>query len=464
MSLLELSAGRWAAAALSVALYAAMCGAIWHRERRARARANALARTLAGTGGPTLREALVVHASQTGAAEQLAWQTAQALHGAGVHVRVLPLGELTADDLVQASTALFVASTCGEGDAPDSAAPFVRRQMSGQPLSPTALAHLQVGVLALGDREFTHFCAFGRRLSDWLDQQGARTLFYRIEVDALDAAALTHWQHEVGRLASLTDVAAWAPTPLQAWTLVERRHLNPGSPGAPVFQLQLAPPAGTHAQWESGDLVQVQVPGSTARAREYSIASTPSEGRVHLLVRQERRTDGVLGLASGWLTQEAPLGAEVPLNLRPHANFRLGDNAARPLLLVGNGTGIAGLRAHLRARADAGSGRNWLVFGERQRAHDFHFRADVEAWQSQGLLERVDLAFSRDQAERVYVQHLLRTQAGRVRDWLADGAAIYVCGSAAGMAAGVEDALVEIAGRDALEALIDGGRYRRDVY
>ncbi len=470
MSSIDAGAARLAGAALAVAVYATLCLAVWTRERRRHARTAGRARALAGANAPAdapgarPRDVLVVHASQTGNAERLAWQTAQALHGAGLSLRVEPLGALTPADLAAAHTVLFIASTCGEGDAPDSAARFVRRYMSGSTGPAVSLAHVHVGVLALGDREFAHFCAFGRRLADWLAEHGAASLFYRIDVDALDDAALGHWQHEMGRLASVGATLDWKTAAPQPWRLVERRHLNPGSAGAPVFHVQLAPPDGVAAQWEPGDLAQVHVPGTPARPREYSIASTPAEGRVHLLVRQERREQGRLGLASGWLTRDAALGGEIALTPLPHRNFRLGANARRPLILVGNGTGLAGLRAHLRARADAGPTRNWLVFGERQRAHDFHFRADIEAWQAGGLIERVDLAFSRDQAEKDYVQHRLRAQAPRVREWLGAGAAVYLCGSLEGMAGGVEEALAEIVGSDGLEALIDSGRYRRDVY
>jgi len=104
------------------------------------------------------------------------------------------------------------------------------------------------------------------------------------------------------------------------------------------------------------------------------------------------------------------------------------------------------------------------VFGERQAAHDFHFRDDIEAWQADGTLDRVDLAFSRDQAARHYVQDRLRAQPARVRQWLDDGAAVYVCGSLQGMARGVHDALVEIVGDERVQALIAQGRYRRDLY
>jgi sulfite reductase (NADPH) flavoprotein alpha-component len=168
-------------------------------------------------------------------------------------------------------------------------------------------------------------------------------------------------------------------------------------------------------------------------------------------------------VASGWLTQHATRGDTIRLRVRVHPRFRLGDNAARPLILIGNGSGLAGLRSHLKARADRAQ-RNWLLFGERNAAHDFHYREQIEAWREQGVLERVDMVFSRDQRQRLHVQHALRNAAQAVREWVDDGAAIYVCGSLEGMAAGVDAALVDIIGAEALERLNDEGRYRRDVY
>lgn len=154
------------------------------------------------------------------------------------------------------------------------------------------------------------------------------------------------------------------------------------------------------------------------------------------------------------------------MRLRAHRNFRLEDNAARPLILVGNGTGIAGLRSHLRARAQAGAGPNWLLFGERNAAHDFLFRDELTAWQASGALTRLDLAFSRDDpAHKVYVQDLLQAQAATVRAWVEEqGAAIYVCGSLQGMAQGVDMALAGLLGPVPMAGLVRSGRYRRDVY
>ena len=453
---------RLLAAAATLTLYGALCAGVVFNERRKTSSTAARAQALAGDA--QARPLLVVHASQTGAAEQLAWQTAQALHGAALPLRVAALGTLTPADLSAASSVLLIASTCGEGDAPDSAAPFVRRFMGDAPLA--SLAGVHYGLLALGDREFANFCAFGRRLDDWLSAHGARPLFERIDVDGLAPRDLARWKHALGRVASVGDTLAWSEPARETWRLARRTHVNPGSSGAPVFHLELEAPPGATAGWEPGDLLQIRVPHAPDQPREYSIASIPAEGRAHLLVRQERRPDGTLGLASGWLTRDAEVGGEVVLNTLAHRNFRLGDNAHRPLILIGNGTGIAGLRAHLSARA-SGKGarpRNWLVFGERQAAHDFHFRADIEAWQADGTLARLDLAFSRDQAAKHYVQDRLRAQHEAVREWLDDGAAVYVCGSLQGMATGVEEALVDIVGSARLEALIDEGRYRRDVY
>jgi sulfite reductase (NADPH) flavoprotein alpha-component len=455
---------RLLAAAATLALYGALCMGVVVDQRRKRSRAAARARSFAGAGDAQARPLLVVHASQTGAAEQLAWQTAQALHGAALPLRVAALGTLTPADLVAAASVLFIASTCGEGDAPDGAAPFVRRFMDAA--AGTSLAGVHFGLLALGDREFANFCAFGRRLDDWLKAHGAQALFERIDVDGMAPHDLAHWKHELGRLASVGDTLAWREPARETWRLARRTHVNPGSSGAPVFHLELEPPPGATPAWEPGDLLQIRVPHAPDQPREYSIASIPAEGRAHLLVRQERRPDGGLGLASGWLTRDAEVGGDVVLNMLAHRNFRLGDNAGRPLILIGNGTGIAGLRAHLRARASraGASGRHWLIFGERQAAHDFHFRADLEAWRDDGTIARLDLAFSRDQAAKHYVQDRLRAQPEAVREWLDDGAAVYVCGSLQGMATGVEEALVDIVGSKRLQALIDAGRYRRDVY
>ncbi|WP_339528963.1 sulfite reductase flavoprotein subunit alpha [Pseudomonas mucidolens] len=457
---------------------------------------------------------LIGFASQSGFAEQLAWQTAGQLQAAGLPVKVQSLGSVSEDDLRQSAHALFVVSTFGDGQAPDNARGF-ERNMLGRDLP---LKDLSYSVLALGDRQYEHFCGFARRLHFWLINQGGNALFAPIEVDSGDQDALLHWQHQLSQITGHAPTAAWAGARYESWTLSQRTLLNPGSSGSGVYLLGLTPPGPR--DWLAGDLVEVlprngsqaierflaglgiadsdtvvvdglaqslehalasrQLPsnrthlvGLHAQAlvealvplgmREYSIASIASEGVLELIVRQERHADGSLGLASGWLTEQAPEGSAISLKLRRNSGFHLPAEPV-PLILLGNGTGLAGLRSLLKARIADGQQRNWLLFGERNIAHDYLCQDQLQGWLSSGDLALLDLAFSRDQAEKIYVQDRLRESAEVLRKWLAEGAAIYVCGSLQGMANGVDQALVDILGSEAVERLIEQGRYRRDVY
>ncbi len=457
---------------------------------------------------------LIGFASQSGFAEQLAWQTAGQLQAAGLPVKVQPLGSVSQDDLRQSENALFVVSTFGDGEAPDSARGF-ERSVLGQDLS---LKGLNYSVLALGDRQYEHFCGFARRLHFWLTNQGGNPLFAPVEVDSGDTTALLHWQQQLGQLTGHAPAAAWPTAQYENWTLAQRTLLNRDSSGSDVYLLGLTP--ASPQTWQAGDLVEIiprncpwaiehfleglglagsdgvliddlahtldqalatrQLPthrahlvGLHAQAlvnalvplgmREYSIASIASDGVLELIVRQERHPDGSLGLGSGWLTEHAALGSAISLRLRRNSGFHLPD-APVPMILLGNGTGLAGLRSLLKARIADGQQRNWLLFGERNIAYDFLCRDELQGWLASGDLALLDLAFSRDQEEKIYVQDRLRESAGVLRKWLAEGAAIYVCGSLQGMAAGVDQALVDILGNEAVERLIEQGRYRRDVY
>jgi sulfite reductase (NADPH) flavoprotein alpha-component len=445
---------RWGGALLLSAGYLAMCARWLRTSRNARTRAS----DTAGSG--TAADWLVVHASQTGSAEALAQRSAALLATGGLAARVTCISNLDEAGLRAATRILFIASTYGEGDAPDTAAHFAGRQMAAH----ADLTHLHYAVLALGDRSYTNFCGFGRALDAWLARAGATPLFDRVDVDRGDATALENWQHHLARLASLDDAPDWEAPAYTDWRILDRELLNPGSAGSPLYRLALAPRDGPLPAWEAGDLAQVSAPGDPEHPREYSIASIPSDGRLELLVRRQARDDGSPGAASGWLCAGASANDSVRLRVREHRRFRLGDNARRPMLLIGNGSGLAGLRGLLRARIALGVRDNWLLFGERNAAHDFLLRGELEGWREAGWLQGLDLAFSRDQQGRRYVQDVLREQASLVREWVERGAAIYVCGSLQGMAGGVHAALGEILGEEAREQLVAEGRYRRDVY
>ncbi|MCE3262862.1 MAG: oxidoreductase [Pseudoduganella sp.] len=444
---------------LSAALFAGygiVCLLPWLRARRARRAAQA-ARAAAGDA-----PWLVAYASQTGSAELLARQTSETLRVAGIPHHLCEFDELDAATLQSAERILFLTSTYGEGDPPDAAARFAQRLMARSDL---ALGQLHYAVLALGDSAYGSFCGFGRALDAWLAARGAQALFPRVEVDRSAAPAIAAWRQQLSHLAGTSDAPDWDAPAFEDWRLAARRQLNPGSAGAPIYHLELAPAAASALPaWQSGDLVQVAAPADPERPREYSIASIPADGRVHLLVRLHRHGDGSHGLASGWLTQQAEEGSTLRLRLRAHRRFRLEGNAGRPLILIGNGSGIAGLRGHLKARAAAGQARNWLLFGERDPAHDAFYHAELEAWQRDGLLPRLDLAWSRGPQGKEYVQDILLRRADALRAWVDEGAAIYVCGSLDGMAAGVDQVLTQVFGSAFMAEMASAGRYRRDVY
>jgi sulfite reductase (NADPH) flavoprotein alpha-component len=419
---------------------------------------------VAGEPGATGATFLVVHASQTGFASELAQRTATLLRAGGVAVDLRGMGDVTSIDIATATRALFVVSTTGEGDAPDGATGFRRDAMK----TPLSLRDLRYAVLALGDRDYEDFCAFGHDLDRWLHASGASPLFDLVEVDNGDEGALRHWQHHVAQLAGAVTQPDWSRPAYQPWRLVERRLLNAGSVGGPCFHVALVPDDPAHLAWHAGDIVEIGPRHAKDDAtmlphREYSIASVPADGSLHLVVRQMRHADGTLGLGSGWLTEHAAVGATIDLRVRRNEGFHAPADD-RPAIFIGNGTGIAGLRALIKARMARGHMRNWLVFGERHAATDRLHVDDLARWHAAGGIERLDLVWSRESPGSRYVQDRLRATSDDVRRWVGEGASIYVCGSLAGMAPGVDAALRGILGDTAVEDLAARGRYRRDVY
>jgi sulfite reductase alpha subunit-like flavoprotein len=409
---------------------------------------------------------LVAYASQTGTARGLADKTAASLENAGQRTVLRDLGQVDARLLAEVGRVIFIVATAGDGDAPDLTMAFERRVLR----RPELLPGLEYGMLALGDRQYRAFCGFGHILDDWLHAGGARRLFPTIQMHDLDPEALAQWSRSLAGLTGRLDELAVERAPFQPWRLVERRHLNPGSAGWPVYHLELDPPPGG-ATWESGDIVQAPAVtwpehlagAGDARPREFSIASAPGDGRIHLLVRQMHDAQGEVGAASSLLTQRAAIGDEIPLRLRSNIGFHPPTDD-RPIVLIGNGTGLAGLRSHIRRRAQLGHRRNWLIFGERNAAADCLYGDELAALHAAGDLERLDLVFSRDQPERRYVQHRMAECADDLRAWIAQGAVVYVCGSVEGMAPAVTDTLAAILGETAFDELVGRGDYRRDVY
>lgn len=460
---------------------------------------------------PNAKPWLITYATQTGVAEQLAWSTATSLQEAHQPVLVKPVQQLTQSDLEQHEQVLFVISTYGTGDAPDLATSFAKKLLKVN----LDLKHMNYAVLALGSKEYPDtYCSFGHAVDAWLKTNGAHTLFNTIEVDNVNLSDILNWNQSLAKATKLDLHTVNLEKVFDTWTLQQRDLLNPNSLGQPAYNIELN--AKHEAIWQAGDIAEIQSGNSPERihaflqkhhilknakvdsleisiekalwnkdltgeiepfanldhlleqlptlpTREYSIASIPSQQVLRLVVRQQHDESGNLGLGSGWLTQHTQVNDDVALRIRTNESFHLIDDN-RPIICIGNGTGIAGLMSLLHTRTRHDYTENWLIFGERQRGCDFFYASTIEAWQTTGMLKRLDLAFSRDQEQRVYVQDVIRQNAEELVSWIERGAVLYVCGSIDGMASGVDQALVEILGDEQVDELRQQGRYRRDVY
>jgi sulfite reductase (NADPH) flavoprotein alpha-component len=214
--------------------------------------------------------------------------------------------------------------------------------------------------------------------------------------------------------------------------------------------------------------------------RYYSIASSRKAvgEEAHLLVaavRYQSHGRARSGVASVDITQRSHLDGQLKVFVRANQHFRLPADPDRPVIMIGPGTGVAPFRGFLQEREAIGAGgRNWLLFGHRNYLHDFLYQLEIQDWVKSGLLTRLDVAFSRDQPEKRYVQHALWDARCDLYAWLKDGAALYVCGDANHMAKDVHAELLRIiadqgrqdeAGAKAeLDAIRRDGRYLRDVY
>ncbi|AIR87635.1 sulfite reductase subunit alpha [Pantoea rwandensis] len=214
--------------------------------------------------------------------------------------------------------------------------------------------------------------------------------------------------------------------------------------------------------------------------RAYSISSSSKThpNQVHLTIASVRYHSGGRerkGVCSTYLAERVRRGEKPAIFISPNKAFRVPANGNAPLIMVGPGTGIAPFRAFLQERQSTGAeGKNWLFFGDQHQEHDYIYEDELNGWQQSGLLTHLDLAFSRDQEEKIYVQNRMLEKGAELYAWLQEGAYFYVCGDASRMAKDVDSALYEVVRQfgglssERAAAYIDqlkkDKRYLRDVY
>lgn len=549
------------------------------------------ANAITGVGDATTG-VIVLWASQTGNAEELATRVVKELDANAVSARLVAMAACSPADLASATDLVVITSTYGDGGPPDDGADFWEQLNTGQApdLSATRFA-----VLGIGDRSYSQFCGHARALDTRLAALGASRFLDATYCETADVDDLWAWSQQI--LTALgADIAPGSVAPDPPHTTLAERAAEPFTRAQPIlarlttnvrlthptsdkevrqFGFQLTGPStydvgdalgvqptnstelveawlgasgtcgsdtvtvdGDDCSWREAltrryDLCRItpdllrfvtdQCPDKRARRRRraaaaeldtwrlgrngidvlrrfpvtatpeqwqqvlirltprfYSISSSPlvSPDEVRLLVSVVRYGDGG-GIARGGVcsTYLADRAGELstPIFLQKSPHFRPPEDPSTPIVMIGAGTGIAPFLGFLQHRRALGhSGRNWLVFGDRRADENFYYRDELTAMADDGHLTHLDLAFSRDQSSRIYVQHKLIEAGARLWSWLCDGAHIYVCGDATHMAKDVDTALSSIIAihgrmsrddtREYKRELIASKRYVRDVY
>ena len=443
----------------------------------------------------------IFYATETGNSKGLSLQIMKAVKAAGFKAKSTAVNRLKVKDISTDNLVIFLSSTHGEGDPPESALKFfedVRAAEDG------ALDGLQYAVAGLGDKSYEIFCGAATDLDKEMQRLGGKPFQENalFDVDYFDHTPdwISKTVDELNKLVGDTAGGA-APVLMDdpaevevktgkgysrlepiTGTVREIVNLNDIDSNKETYHIEITYD-DTDVTYTCGDAAGIIMPkdekGEEITPRLYSIASSPSlhEGEIHLTVAlaKHMNEDGSqgFGVASKYLS-DLKADDEVTFYISQNQIFNLPANDT-DAIMIGPGTGIAPFRSFVFERSEqAHDGRNWIVFGDQHAHCDFLYQAEWQEHLATEAVSRMDLAFSRDHKEKLYVQHKLQEKAKDLVAWVDGGAAIYVCGAKDPMSRDVEKTLIDIfahqkslspeAAEDFLGELEEQGRYVKDVY
>ena len=455
---------------------------------------------------------LIAFASQSGSA----FSIAKRFHGLLPNAFDLRcLSTLTPQCLNHYKNVLVIASTYGDGEPPEKAQRFVSKLHQIESFN-TPIAF---SVLALGDKTYQHFCAFGHNLAALFNEKGGTALTEVVEVDKMDVNAINSWWQSIARVFDLqTSNEVGFKNEYQQLIVDSNLCENAQQQHRLAHRIVLK---GSQLTYQAGDLLEV-VPrlnqqkcisiinrhgldphqlvqhngvkrplidalcesdwlGETAvnaqqlvnklkplTPRVYSIASAANTStnaentNVEIFVRRHVSADGSPGLASNYLC-DLSRDDTVTTQIRTHANFHL-PTADLPLILIGAGTGIAPLISHLKTRHQSGSqAAHWLFFGEQYSQHDYYFKNDINLLHNKGTLSRITTHWSRQ--EPGYLPSKLESEQAELKRWMLNlNAVIYLCGNKQGFGESVVAQLQSIFGEHNYREWLNQNRIRIDLY
>ncbi len=451
-----------------------------------------------GTGGGTgeatgAAPLYIYYATETGNAKGVAQALEKEAKARGFKPKSASLSRVKPEEFkALKDPAIFISSTHGEGDPPDMAKKFFDALRAADALQ---LPELKYAVLGLGDRSYQQFCKAAEIIDDALAKAGAKT-FHPIQL--LDVDYATHAPSWIAKAldalgspktsgASFSQSAAPATgkgysrlEPVEG-VIKDIVNLNDTGSNKETYHIEIAFDAAL--QYQAGDAVGIMMPkeadGAEHQPRLYSIASSPlaCPNEVHLTVALSTYTlpDGTQGFGHcSYYLSQLKEGDSVEFFIQRNSRFKLPQDGSKDVIMVGPGTGIAPFRSFVQERAEKGdSGRNWLFFGEQHAHLDFLYQLEWQDFLSNGVLSRIDLAFSRDQKQKIYVQDRLRERGEELIGWLEGGAHLYVCGRKDPMSMDVENTLLDLLeqklgareeAENYLALLAEEDRYVKDVY